>query len=129
MVLCMSPHALSNARLACLSACLAASSAACEYKAARRTKKAPQYALDAFVFDKWSREWDTLRFLARTASKRPCEQEARGEIVTFTHYNCSRRARLSRELGSGSELSDYFLPLDRLRETAYGKQRWWYEGF
>ena len=104
-------------------------SASCEYKPTRRTRKAPQYALDAFVFDSWSRGWDTLPYLARTAPKRPREQEARGEIVTFTPYNCSRKARLSRELGSGSELSDYFLPLDDLHGTAFGKQRWWYETF
>ena len=97
-------------------------SASCEYKPTTRTRKAPQYALDAFVYNSWEHEWDTLRYLARAASKKPREQETREEIVTFTPYNCSRKARLSRELGSGSELSDYFLPLDELRDSAFGKQ-------
>ena len=67
--------------------------------------------------------------MARTESKRLCEQAPRGEIVTFTPYNCSKRARLSRELGSGTDLSDYFLPLGQLYETAHGKERWWYDEF
>ena len=108
---------------------LVSRSAACEYKPGRRTRKAPQYALDAFVYNHWHREWDTLRYLEGAPWKRQRQEGTRGCIVTFTPYNSTRRARLSRESGSGSELSDYFLSLAELWGTAYGKQQWWYVEF
>ena len=59
---------------------------------------------------------------------RPTPNE-RGRIVTFTPYNCTQIARLSREEGSGTELSDYFMSLDEMYANAFEKDEWWYRAF
>ena len=104
-------------------------SASCEYRPALRTKKAPQYGLDAFVYNSWEEHWDRLRYLEGRPWKRQREEDERQCIVTFTPYNCTRKARLSREQGSGTELSDYFMPLDEMYANAFEKDDWWYSNF
>ena len=100
-----------------------------EYRPTSSTKKAPQYGLDAFVYDSWEGHWDRLRYLEGRPWKRQREEDERQPIVTFTPYNCTRIARLSREQGSGTELSDYFMPLDEMYANAFEKDHWWYENF
>ena len=108
---------------------LVSRSAFCEYRPAQRTRKAPQYGLDAFVYDYWADEWDRLRYLGSSPWRRQREEEPRKCIVTFTPYNCTEIARLSREQGSGSELSDYFLSLHEMYDNAFEKEGWWYRAF
>ena len=108
---------------------LVSRSASCEYRPTLRTRKAPQYALDAFVYDSWDHEWERLRHLENRPWKRQRMEDSRECIVTFTPYNCTEKARLAREESSGSQLSDYFLPLDELWNKAFEKEAWWYRAF
>ena len=109
---------------------LVSRSANCEYRPTASTKKAPQYGLDAFVYNHWEEQWDRLRYLEHQARKRQRQEEDEREcIVTFTPYNCTRMARLSREAGSGTELSDYFMSLDEMYANAFEKDAWWYRAF